>query len=231
MDFSFLLDAVITGENTTYLGWILQGMMYTTVISVPAFGLALGLGILIGVLKTTDGMSARLATIYFEGIRSIPFMAQIFLLYFVVPPLFFPEWIKKINPDKFILITGILSLGIFMSGRIAAQVYGGIKALPPSQFLAATSLGFSKTQTYFYFLLPQTLRNILPTLTSEAMNTVKNSAVISTIGLMELSKQAQRIIDFTAKPYEVFICIVLGYAFINMIVLMIMKTIERLSQV
>lgn len=230
MDFSFLLVPVITGENSTYLSWVLSGMTYTSLVSLPAFFIAVIMGILVGTLRTTTGIKKHLATVFFEVIRSIPLIAQMFIAYFVIPSIFFPEWIKTANPMMFTLWTTIISLGIFMSGRISDQIYGAINALPPSQTQAAKALGFIPFQTYRYFLLPQALRNIVPTLTSEALNTVKNSAVASTIGLFELSKQAQRIIDYTAKPYEAFICIILGYLIINNIVLVLIKTIGWRTQ-
>lgn len=231
MDFSFLLTPVITGENSTYLGWVLSGMIYTSLISLPAFVIALSIGTLVGTLRTTTGLKNYVATLFFEVTRSIPLIAQMFIAYFVVPVIFFSEWIKTADPMNFTLWTAIISLGIFMSGRISAQIYGAINALPRSQTQAAKALGFTPFQTYRYFLLPQALRNIIPTLTSEALNTVKNSAVASTIGLFELSKQAQRIIDYTAKPYEAFICIILGYVFINLIVLACIRTIDRIAKI
>lgn len=230
MDFSFLLTPVITGENSTYLGWVLSGMMYTTLVSLPAFLIAVIVGILVGTLRTTTSIKKYLATCFFEVIRSVPLIAQMFIAYFVIPVIFFPEWIKTADTMMFTLWAAIIALGIFMSGRISSQIYGAIKALPRSQTLAAKALGFTSFQTYRYFLLPQALRNIVPTLTSEALNTVKNSAVASTIGLLELSKQAQRIIDYTAKPNEAFICIIIGYMVINIIVLVLIKTIDRMSQ-
>lgn len=226
MDFSFLLTSVNTGENTTYLGWIISGMIYTSLVSLPAFLIAVIVGTLVGTLRTSTGIKKHFATLFFEFIRSIPFIAQMFIAYFVIPQIFFPEWIKTADTMTFTLLTAIISLGIFMSGRISAQIYGAINALPRSQTLAAKALGFKPFQIYRYFLLPQALRNIIPTLTSEALNTVKNSAVASTIGLFELSKQAQRMIDFTAKPYEAFICIILGYLIINVIVLVVLRIID-----
>lgn len=230
MDFSFLLAPVITGENSTYLGWVLSGMFYTILVSLPAFLIAVIIGTLVGTLRTTSGIKKQLATAFFEIVRSIPLIAQMFIAYFVIPVIFFPEWIKTADTMMFTLWSAIISIAIFMSGRISAQIYGAINALPRSQSQAAKALGFMPFQIYRYFLVPQALRNIIPTLTSEALNTVKNSAVASTIGLFELSKQTQRIIDFTAKPYEAFICTILGYLIINFIVLVLVKIIDRTTQ-
>ncbi len=169
----------------------------------------------IGSLRTTTGIKKKLADTYFEVVRSVPFLAQVFIGYFVLPVILFPEAVKTMNPDHLIFTVGTLSLAIYMSSRIAAQVTAGIQALPRSQAAASKALGFNQVQTYIRFLVPQALRNIAPSLTSEAMNTVKNSAVISTIGLLDLTKQAQTIIDYTAKPYEAFLCILIGYLIIN----------------
>lgn len=231
MDFNFLNERVTTGENQTYLDWIISGAGYTVGVSVTAFVLALIIGITVGSLRTTTGIKAKLANGYFEVVRSIPFLALLFISFFVVPVTFMPEALKNFDPATMTLTVGILSLAIFMSSRIAAQVTAGIQALPKSQAQAAKALGFSQVQTYSRFLIPQALRNILPSLSSEAMNTVKNSAVISTIGLMDLTKQAQSIIDYTAKPFEAFTCIVLGYLIINMAVLGVMKFIEMKTKI
>ena len=227
MNFDFLTEKVSTGENQTYADWLLSGAGYTVGISLVAFILALALGIVVGTLRTTDGWKKRVADIYFEGVRSVPFIAQLFIAYFVVPVVFFPEAVKHIHPTTMTVVTGTLSLAIFMSGRICAQVYAGLQALPKSQLQACKALGFNQVQTYTEFLLPQALRNIVPTLTSEGMNTVKNSAVISTIGLMDLSNQAKSIIDYTARPYEAFACVIGGYLIINFIVLLLMRLIEK----
>lgn len=227
MDFSFLQEKVATGENQTYIDWILSGAGYTVAVSLSAFILALVLGITVGALRTTTGINAKLAHAFFEGVRSVPFIALLFINIYVLPVLLAPSWIKTADPTSVILTVGIFSLGIFMSTRIAAQVTAGIKALPEGQALAAKALGFSQAQAYTRFLIPQAMKNIIPSLTSEGMNTVKNSAVISAIGLMDLTKQAQTIIDYTAKPFEAFTCIVLGYLLINWTVLLLMKLIER----
>lgn len=230
MDFSFLQYKVATGEEQTYFDWILSGSGYTVGVSLSAFIVAMALGITIGALRTTTGLKAKLANAFFETVRSVPFIALLFINFYVLPYAIAPSWIKTADPSTVIFTVGILSLGVFMSSRIAAQVYAGIKALPEGQALAAKALGFSQAQAYIRFLIPQALKNITPSLTSEAMNTVKNSAVVSAIGLMDLTKQAQTIIDYTAKPIEAFTCIVLGYLLINWTVLLCMKLIEKRNQ-
>jgi len=230
MDFKFLSEQVATGENQTYWDWIVSGLAMTATVSVVGFFLAVIIGIVLGSLRTTSGRTKQVADILFEGVRSIPFLAQLFIGYFVLPSLLFPQALKTMNQEHLVLGVGIISLALYMGVRISAQVTAGIQALPASQLQAAKALGFTKVQAYTHFLIPQALRNILPSLTSEAMNTVKNSAVISTIGLVELTKQAGTIIDFTAKPFEAFTIILLGYLLINAVVLGAMKLITRYSK-
>lgn len=227
MDFNFLTEQVPTGENELYIDWLIQGATTTIVVSGAALILALIIGILVGSLRTTSGKAKCFANGYFEIVRSIPFVALLFINYYVLPVVLFPEAVKTIDPKTMTYATGILSLAIFMSSRISAQVYAGIKALPPGQFNSAKAMGFTTFQAYTRFFIPQALRNIVPTLTSEAMNTVKNSAVVSAIGLVDLTLQATTIIDYTAKPIEAFICIALGYLAINTTVLMSMRVIEK----
>lgn len=227
MNYSFLTEKVATGENQTYLDWIISGALYTVSISAVAFLIAMSIGIVLGSFRTTSGFKKKFADGYFEVVRSIPFIAQLFIAYFVLPSVFFPEAIKSIDNQTFVIVVGTISLGIFMSVRIIAQVYAGINALSSGQKMAGLALGFSTFKIYTLFLLPQALRNIMPTITSEAMNTIKNSAVLSTIGLAELTLQSQSIIDYTALPLEAFSCIIVGYLIINYVVLGIMKLIEK----
>ena len=92
-------------------------------------------------------------------------------------------------------------------------------------------MGLSLPQTYNSVLLPMAYRIILPPLTSEFLNCIKNSAIATTIGLVELSRQAQQLVDFTAQPYEAFIAVTLLYLVVNFIVMMFMRWIEARTRV
>ncbi|SAL76875.1 polar amino acid ABC transporter inner membrane subunit [Caballeronia peredens] len=226
MDFSFLTQPVATGENTTYLGWVLAGMENTVGVFLLAITITMVVGIALALLKCSGGIAGRIANVVFETIRAVPLLNQLMIVDFVVVPTLFPDAVQHWNQATLTFVIGFTTLGVFMGGRVAAHIYGAIQALPASQMRAATTLGFTKWQAYRYFLLPQALKNIMPTLTSEAMNTVKNSSVIGAIGLLELSKQSQQIIDYTSNSYEAF-AIVLGcYLAINLCVQLAMKTID-----
>ena len=88
-------------------------------------------------------------------------------------------------------------------------------------------MGFTLPQVYRHVLLPMAYRIIIPPLTSEFLNIFKNSAVATTIGLIELSRQAQQLVDFTAQPYEAFIAVTLLYVLINVTVMFLMRQVEQ----
>ena len=88
-------------------------------------------------------------------------------------------------------------------------------------------MGFSTAQTYGHVMLPQVFRHIMPPLTSEFLIISKNSPIASTIGLLELSRQAQQLVDFTAQPYESFIVVTLAYVLLNFLILRFMAWINN----
>jgi glutamate/aspartate transport system permease protein len=88
-------------------------------------------------------------------------------------------------------------------------------------------MGLTLPQVYRFVLMPVALRIIVPPLTSEFLNVFKNSAVASTIGLLELSGQARQLVDYTAQPYESFIAVTLAYAAINLVVMFFMRWVEK----
>ena len=101
------------------------------------------------------------------------------------------DWIKQMPPPWGSYMPAVLCLGIFTSVRVAEQVRAGIQSLPRGQRMAGTALGLTLPQTYRYVLLPMAFRIILPPLTSEFMNIIKNSSVALTIGLLELTGRAR----------------------------------------
>jgi len=91
----------------------------------------------------------------------------------------------------------------------------------------ALALGLSLPQAYRLVLLPMAFRLVVPPLTSEFLNVFKNSAVCSTIGLLELAAQGRQLVDYTAQPYEAFIAVTLMYLLINVVVMGLMHLLER----
>jgi glutamate/aspartate transport system permease protein len=121
----------------------------------------------------------------------------------------------------------VLCLGIFTSVRVAEQVRAGINSLPRGQRMAGTAMGLTGGQNYRFVILPQALRIILPPLTSEFMNVIKNSSVALTIGLLELTGRAKAMQEFSFRVFEAFATATLIYLLTNLVVVLLMRALER----
>jgi glutamate/aspartate transport system permease protein len=213
----------------TYFATLMIGTEWTLLTSACAFILALVLGSLIGVFRTSPfPWAMRLGNVYVELFRNVPLLVQMFLWYFVLPELLpsaVGDWLKQLPNASF--YTAVVALGLYMSARIAEQVRAGILSLPRGQRLASLALGLTLPQTYMYVLLPMTYRILLPPLTSELLNTIKNSAVALTIGLMELTARARAMQEFSFQVFEAFTAASIIYIAINMVVTFAMRVVER----
>jgi glutamate/aspartate transport system permease protein len=217
-----------TGDGT-YLDMLLSGLWLTILTSLCAWILALITGSVIGVMRTLPSRPANLIGFcYVEFFRNMPLLVQIFLWFFVLPELLpnaWGLWLKQLPHAPF--YTSAVGIGLFMSARVAEQLRAGISSLPRGQKQAATALGLTTAQVYIYVLLPMAFRIILPPLTSEFLNTIKNSAVAITIGLLELTGEARSMQEFSFQVFESYTAATVMYLAINIVVVTAMRLIER----
>jgi glutamate/aspartate transport system permease protein len=217
-----------TGSGT-YLDMLLSGLALTIKTALTAWIIALVFGSIVGVLRTLPSKAAGwIGFCYVEFFRNMPLLVQLFLWFFVLPELL-PRaaglWLKQMPNAPF--WTASIGVGLFMSARVAVQLAAGVASLPRGQKQAATALGLTTAQTYRYVLLPMAYRIILPPLTSEFLNTVKNTAVAITIGLVELTGQARAMQEFSFQVFEAFTAATLMYLVINIVVVTGMRLLER----
>jgi glutamate/aspartate transport system permease protein len=219
------------GGTGTYLHYLLVGLAWTLATALAAWVIALSVGAIIGTLRTTPvKWVVRLGNLYVEIFRNIPLIVQMFLWFFVIPELLpkaLGDWIKQMPPPWGSYIPAVLCLGIFTSVRVAEQVKAGIMSLPRGQGMAGTAMGLTQAQTYRYVLLPQGFRIILPPLTSEFMNIIKNSSVALTIGLLELTGRARAMQEFSFHVFEAFATATVIYLLTNLIVVLLMRALEK----
>ncbi|MCP3419766.1 amino acid ABC transporter permease [Bradyrhizobium brasilense] len=213
----------------TYLDLLLSGLVVTVKVSVLAWIIALVSGSVIGVLRTLPSRTASwIGFCWVEFFRNMPLLVQLFLWFFVLPELL-PRsaglWLKQLPNAPF--WTAAIGVGFFMSARVAVQLQAGITSLPRGQKQASTALGLTTLQTYRYVLLPMAFRIILPPLTSEFLNTIKNSAVAITIGLIELTGQARSMQEFSFQVFEAFTAATVLYLLLNFVVVTAMRFLER----
>ena len=219
------------GGTGSYLHYLIVGLGWTLATALAAWVIALTLGAIIGTLRTTSRRwVVRLGNLYVEIFRNIPLIVQMFLWFFVVPELLpqaLGDWIKQMPPPWGSYIPAVMCLAIFTSVRVAEQVRAGINSLPRGQRMAGTAMGLTEFQSYRYVILPQSFRIILPPLTSEFMNIIKNSSVALTIGLLELTGRARAMQEFSFRVFEAFATATVIYLLTNLVVVIGMRWLER----
>ena len=194
------------GGDITYLDWMLSAWGWTLSVAVLALIVALTVGSFIGIFRTVPNKwLAGFGNAWTELFRNIPLLVQIFLWYHVIPALVPP--LK--NFPSFILV--VFALGFFTSARISEQVRAGIQSLPRGQRYAGLAMGLTLPQTYRYVLLPMAFRIVIPPLTSESMNIIKNSSVAFAVSIAELTMFAMQAQEETSRGVEVYLAVTGAY--------------------
>ena len=188
--------------DITYLDWMFSAWGWTLSVSLLALLVALVLGSIMGILRTAPHRGwVLLGNAWTELFRNVPLLVQIFLWYHVVPALIPP--LRGV--PSFILV--VLGLGLFTSARISEQVRAGIQSLTGGQRMAGLAMGFTLPQTYRYILLPMAFRIVIPPLTSESMNIVKNSSVAFAVSISELTLFALQAQEETSRGIEIYLAV------------------------
>ena len=219
------------GGTGTYLYYLVVGLGWTLATALAAWVIALAIGSIVGTLRTTPmPLVVRLGDAYVEIFRNVPLIVQMFLWFFVMPELLpkdLGDWVKQVPPPWGSYLPAVLCLGIYTSVRVAEQVKAGINSLSRGQGMAGTALGLTLGQNYRFVLLPQAFRIVLPPLTSEFMNVIKNSSVALTIGLLELTGRARAMQEFSFRVFEAFAAATLIYLLTNLVVVLAMRALEK----
>lgn len=229
MDLGIFLEQVPDGDGT-WLESLLSGLGWTLAVAFFAWIFAFVVGSIVGVARTSEKRwLVRLGGAYVELFRNIPLLVQFFVWYFVIPGLVpaVKAWVITLDPTEHQFVTAVVCLGFFTSSRIAEQVRSGIQALPRGQRNAGYALGLTTAQTYRYVLLPMAYRIIIPPLTSELMNLIKNTAVAYSIGLVELFFRTREMGEMTFRYFEAFGAATLIYVVIAMTANRLMALVER----
>ncbi|MBB4369085.1 glutamate/aspartate transport system permease protein [Bradyrhizobium sp. cir1] len=227
--FAVLLEQTADGQR--YIDWLVSGLGWTLALAFFGWWIAFAVGVVVGIGRTVQNRAvAALARLYVEIFRNIPVLVQMFLWYFVLPellPTALGNAIKQIPPPWGSFFPALVCLGLYTAARIAEQVRAGIEALPKGQVEAASALGLSGYLTYRHVIVPQALRLIIPSLTSEVMGIYKNTSVALTIGLMELTAQARQISEATFQTFTAFGAATLVYLALALIAYQGMALIDR----
>jgi polar amino acid transport system permease protein len=202
-------------------GPLLQGMGITFRITGVSLLLAFTFGLVTALFRLSHSFTARaLARVYLELIRNTPLLIQLFCIYFVLSPV--------LNISAF--TSAVLALSLF-EGAYASEIFrAGIISIHRGQWEASYSLGLSTFHSYFYVILPQAVRRILPPLTSQAISLIKDSALVSTIAIYDLTMQGQAIVSETFLTFEIWFTVAAIYLIITVSLSFLVHAMEKRMQ-
>ena len=225
MRYQFDWSVLWTGQSGR---WLLQGLLTTLEISVLAWVLALVLGVVAGAVRTVRYRPLRAAgTFYVEFFRNVPLLVWMFFWYFGVPPLLprgVQDWLFNHGAEFW---AGTLALGVYHGARFSEVIRSGIQSIPRTQMEASVAIGLTTFQAYRLIVIPIALRLIVPPLTNETLNLLKNSSVALTISVAELTFQTRQVETYTAKAIEALTAGTVIYLLLCVSIAAIMGRVER----
>jgi polar amino acid transport system permease protein len=202
-----------------YLPWAVTALKITAQVCIISMILAIIWGTIIALMRLSNFRALSLiAYWYVSVIRSTPFLVHIYFIFFGLPS------IGIILPA---LIVGIIALMINSGAYSAEIIRAGIESIPRTQFEAGTALGLTNFQIMRHIILPQAFRNILPPLTGQLSILVKDSSLLSVMGVMELTKTARTVQNITFRPIESYVPSIIFYLVIILSLLRISSFIEK----
>ena len=186
----FKPQLLVTSMVSLFRGWLL-----CLLIVIVAYPFAILIGLMFAFMKMSKNPILRaIAAVYINLLRGTPFFLQIYIMFFGLP-------MMGINIDNTIL--GMVVVAINSSAYLAEIFRAGIESIPKGQYEAAASIGMNGFQTMFWVILPQTIRRVLPTVTSDFITNYKDTSLLSSVGVMELMMFAKNAVTVAGNitPY------------------------------
>lgn len=201
-------------------GPLLHGAGITLLVSGLGLAGAAVLALGTALLRLSGSVVGQaLARGYLELIRNTPLLVQIFFIYFVLAP--------AIGLDR--MSSAVLSLSLFEGAYASEIIRAGILGVPRGQWEGALSLGMTRGSIYRRVILPQALRNVLPPLTSQGVSLVKDSALVSTIAIYDLTMHGQAIIAETFLSFEIWFVVAAIYLLFTLTLSSLARLLEKRS--
>ncbi|MDP1417709.1 amino acid ABC transporter permease [Peribacillus simplex] len=203
---------------------LLKGLQVTLYIFVIAIILGFLIGLVVALLRLAPIKILNwIAKVYVDAIRGTPFIVQLFFIYFGVNSL------NLISLDS--TTAGIITVAINAGAYFAEIIRAGIQSIDKGQTEAARSIGFTSTQTMRYVVLPQAFRRMLPTITNQSIISLKDTSLLSVIGIADLTQQGQIQASATFEAFKIWLAVGVIYFIIIYLLTLIANFIERRVQV
>jgi len=203
------VDFTVVVNNVKFL--VVQGLVGigpfiggTLRLAIPAIILGFLLGIAVGLARLAEARWIRVpATMYVEFFRGVPLVMVIFWIWFIIPQL-----LRMPIPEYGVALTAFV---IFEAAYFGEIVRAGVQSVPRGQVEAATALGMTTSKTMAYVILPQALKNMIPSLVTQMIVLFKDTSLASIIGYVDLTKAAQIVNNREIRPFELYLFIAVVY--------------------
>lgn len=198
--------------------YLIQSVHWTILITIASYLLALLLGLVFGVARISQYPFIRvIAGAYINTLRGVPLMVLIFFIYFGLG--------KLINVDRF--VAGVLAVGICYGAYLAEIFRSGIEAIDFGQHEAAMSLGMNRWQTLRHIILPQSIRIVVPPAANEFIACLKDSSLVSIIGLRELTRAGREFANQNFLDFQTWLMVGLLYLIMTLTLTRIVRRLEK----
>lgn len=231
---------------TTILGKLLAGIVVTIGVTLVAYSAALAIGLVAGLGRVSKNpVIFNIATLYVQVIRGVPMLVQIFYVAFVVTPGFFAllravggagpvvallgsgNWFaSRTTQDLDLLPRAVIALALAYGGFEAETFRAGIESIGRGQMEAARSLGMSYFQAMRYIILPQAIRRILPPLGNDFIAMLKDSSLVSVLGVRDITQQARLYVSASFRYPETYNMLAFTYLTMTIVLSLVMKGVE-----
>jgi His/Glu/Gln/Arg/opine family amino acid ABC transporter permease subunit len=219
------VDLTVIASNFKFL--IVQGLIGfgpfvggTLRLAIPAIVLGFVLGVFVGLARLASAPWIRVpATVYVEFFRGVPLVMVIFWIWFIIPQL-----LRLPIPEYGVALTAFV---IFEAAYFGEIVRAGVQSVPRGQVEAATALGMTTTKTMAYVVLPQALKNMVPSLVTQTIVLFKDTSLASIIGYVDLTKAAQIVNNREIRPFELYLFIAVVYWICTYSMSMMARRLER----
>jgi polar amino acid transport system permease protein len=194
--------SVFAAPNLEHL---IRGLGYTALLTLLSWTLALALGTVLAMIRTTNHpLAERLVAGYVAYHQNVPMLAQLFLWYFGIPTLLPDETQAWINAHGGEIVFASTAIGLGMAAYFSEDIRSGMRAVSPGQHEAARSLGLSYTKSMLCVILPQGFRNAMPAFINHTIVLFKNTSLAMAVGVLELTYTVREIENDTFRTFEAY---------------------------
>jgi len=203
----------------TYRALFLRGWLVTLLLSAISLVTSSLIGVILALLRRTPFLPLRyFARIYVEIIRGTPLLVQLIIFFYLIATAFGIE-------NRYIV--GVLTLSAFSGAYISEVIRSGIESVGKSQLDSARAIGLTTAQTYRYVIFPQAIRQILPPLAGQFASLIKDSSLLSIVGIGEFTLNTQNVNSYTSSPFESYIPLAIGYLLLTLPISLWTQSLER----